>query len=44
LYGDSIDDNINRKLEGNTKEEVISSKISKFAKGFKIPNDKKKKK
>jgi hypothetical protein len=44
LYDDSIDDNINRKLEGNTREEVISSKISKFAKGFKIPNDKKKKK
>jgi len=44
LYDDSIDDNINRKLEGNTREEVISSNISKFAKGFKIPNDKKKKK
>jgi hypothetical protein len=44
LYGDPIDDNINRKLEENTKEEIISSKISKFAKGFKIPNDKKKKK
>jgi hypothetical protein len=44
LYSDSIDDNINRKLEGNTKEKVISSKISKFAKGFKIPNDKRKKK
>jgi hypothetical protein len=29
-------------VRGNNRNKVISSKISKFAKGFKIPNDKKK--
>lgn len=38
LYGN----NNNKNAKENTEGKIISSKISRFAKGFKIPDDKKK--
>ncbi len=43
-YNNNINNNNLKRPQLNTKKEkTISSKISKFAKGFRIPNDKNKK-
>jgi hypothetical protein len=42
-YSNNNNNNLKRPQLNTKKEKTISSKISKFAKGFRIPNDKNKK-